>query len=171
MGINIQIYRATIGIFNCCIKTPKAIVFPKFQFNTSSNHCFSYKLHEWSNHLSHLRQNKNLINSRYLCRGFIGINLFIHILLIACHDIHPNPGPPYDYTNISICHANIRSLKAKDKFLGIDTELTGKFDLIALTETWLTCNDKSEDFLLNGYQAPFRWDRSIEREGHGGIVL
>ena len=171
MGINIQIYRSTIGLFNCCIKTSKRIVFPKFRFNASNNHCFMYKLHEWSNHLVHLQKNKNLINSRYLCKGFIGINLFIHILLILCHDIHPNPGPPFDYTNLSLCHANIRSLRAKDKLLGIETELARKYDLIALSETWLTCNDKSEDFLLNGYQAPFRRDRSIGREGYGGVLL
>ena len=95
----------------------------------------------------------------------------MHILIALCNDVHPNPGPRVDFNNVSLCHVNIRSIKAKDKFLHIQTDLAGKYDILALSETWLSDVDKTDNFLLQGYQQPHRRDRSFGAEGYGGVMV
>ena len=80
-------------------------------------------------------------------------------------------GPSIDYSNVTLCHQNIRSIKGKEKLLHIKTELANNYDIIALSETWLSDGDKTEDYLLKGYQVPHRRDRSFGVEGYGGVMV
>ena len=120
-------------------------------------------------HSFHCKQ--SLLNSKNLLHGYIAYSLILQLLLAMCMDIHPNPGPSADFRNLTICHANIRSVKGKNKLLHIETELAGKYDIITLSETWLSDTDKSDDFLLTGYQSPHRRDRSFGAEGYGGVMV
>ena len=71
---------------------------------------------------------------------------------------------------ISICHANVRSIKDKEKFTQVKCELEDQFDIITLSETWLSNKESSIDYRIYGYQAPFRRDRSVGVIGYGGII-
>lgn len=82
--------------------------------------------------------------------------------------MHKNPGP--DYYDISVCHANIRSLKGKDILLNIQCDFAGKYDIITLSETWLSGDDSSGDFQLTGYQSVYQRDRSQGLGGYGGVL-
>ena len=88
---------------------------------------------------------------------------------MLCGDINPNPGP--NTRPITVCHANIRSLKANNNFDHVSIDLAGSYDIIVLTETWLTKDDNRDNFHLPGYQAPIRLDRAIEPLGYGGIII
>ena len=53
----------------------------------------------------------------------------------------------------------------------IKSELAGHYDIIALSETWLSDTDNINDFLLEGYQVPERRDRSFGVGGYGGVMV
>jgi hypothetical protein len=86
------------------------------------------------------------------------------------NDVESNPGPAKDFCDLSICHANIRSLKAKDRLLHVKCEFVDKYDIITLLETWLSGEDSSSSFNLPGYQNAFRRDRTEGSEGYGGVL-
>ena len=141
------------------------------------NSNFTYGRKEWANNLS----NSKLKNTQHKTCGLgvVGITFIIHMLLI-CAGIHPNPGPNRtdDHRTISICHANIRSLKHIDKFgirdklLHIKCGLANHFKIITLSETWLSRCDSSDDYIIPGYQKPFRRDREqiVGKIGYGGVL-
>ena len=99
------------------------------------------------------------------------INIFITIALLLSGDIHPNLGPHIINNKLKICHVNIRSIRNKNKLDHISNELVGKYDIIALSETWLTSTDNTFDYRINGYQGPFRRDRTNGRVGYGGVLF
>ena len=101
----------------------------------------------------------------------IGISHLLYLLLLLCGDVHPNPGPNCEYSDLSICHTNIRSLKGKDKMMHINCDLVNKYNVIALSETWLSENDASDNYLISGYQGPIRRDRDFGQLGYGGVLL
>lgn len=76
---------------------------------------------------------------------------FLFSLLMLCGDIHPNPGPKVRPT-VSLCHCNIRSIQNKSKLDDIRCELADKYDIITLSETWLTSLHKDNDYLIQGFQ-------------------
>ena len=82
-------------------------------------------------------------------------------------NVHPHPGPNHDLT---ICHTNIRSLKAEDRLTHIRCDLALHNDIITVSETWLTINDHDDLFKLQGFQAPFRRDRLEGAQGYGGVL-
>ena len=96
-------------------------------------------------------------------------------LLLTFGDIESNPGPQHDdtsFSDISICHINIRSLKYRlDETLVkmelIRYEFACNFDIITVSETWLTNNDDINEFLIEGFQRPF----TLNRNGRGGGIL
>lgn len=115
------------------------------------------------------REMRGVRSSRKFLGGFIGASVLLHMLLMLCGDVHPNPGPSTWQSSLSICHANIRSIRGLDKFSEISCELQGKFDIITFSETWLSNKDKSSDYSMAGYQAPFRRDRA-DNSGYGGVM-
>ena len=67
--------------------------------------------------------------------------------------------------NFSIVHYNVTSLLNK-----IEIELS-HFDLIALSETWLSPRIHDDDIKQANYQDPYRKDRETDTYGGGVIVF
>ena len=80
------------------------------------------------------------------------------LLLLLAGDIHVNPGPVGDLCDITLCHINVRSL-TNDKFRCIKTDIVPDFDIITLSETFLSNNTPDDDFNLPGYHNIIRKDR------------
>ena len=170
MGISIQAYRIAIGNFNCTSKHMNILMFPSKRFFKDGNHYFSYHLHEWSLHINKMTINQSSIKSKLLVQNIIGIAVIIHMILVLANDVHPNPGPGNDAFDLTVCHANVRSIKAENKFLFLKSELANNFDIITLSETWLSNLDKTANFTIPGYQLPFRKDRNLGTECYGGVM-
>ena len=119
------------------------------------------KQHEKMNTYSVINQgifvSKSMINN-------LVINFVLIMLLLACGDIHPLPGPDQQ---ISIVHNNIRSLQKKAIY--VEAELKN-FDIITLSETWLYSNFPEDKIVINGFQKPYRQDRS-DNSGWGGVAI
>ncbi|XP_053402672.1 sacsin-like [Mercenaria mercenaria] len=95
-------------------------------------------------------------------------------------DVHPNPGPESvssdnmstsmysDLLNsgLSIMHLNIQSLKPKLDILAAESL---PYDIMFLTETWLSHDVINEDVLIPGFSQPVRCDRD-DRLG-GGVAI
>ena len=178
MGVAITAWRAAIGTFYLRKRSsdknpfliPRHLFFGKF----NSNYMFTER--EWA---SYLRRDLYKQRTRECLKSIIATSLLLQILLI-CAGIHPNPGPALcnEYCDISICHANVRSLKTRnnlgmfDKLAEIRCNLADSFDIITLSETWLTDDIQSNDLLLNGFQIPFRNDRDAlsGTVGYGGVL-
>ena len=108
---------------------------------------------------------------------YLGL-LLASLLLLACGDVESNPGPDTERDSngryISFCHANMRSIrKCPDKIEHIKAELCGRYDIITISETWLSPDDNLDRYgkpmyMLDSYHMPIRRDRSGRR---GGGVL
>ena len=111
-----------------------------------------------------------------LLKHYLALAVLLHSLLL-CSGIHPNPGPPdgTNYCDITISHSNIRSLKSTDKrgtlekLLYLKCNYAERYDIITVSETWLTKSFNTDQFCINGYQKPFRKDREND-EGYGGVM-
>ena len=171
MGIGIQSYRAAIGSFCAVSRIKNLFTIPKQKFFNNDNYNCFYTFHEWSQFLTQCRNNKTKIYASVLVKCVIGMSHLLYLLILLCGDVHPNPGPNCEYSDISICHTNIRSLKSKDKMMHINCDLANKYDVIALSETWLSKNDASDNYLISGYQGPIRRDRDFGQLGYGGVLL
>ena len=112
------------------------------------------------------------------------------IVIDICFDTEKNPGPllgnsaSYESINshfclshsgeltadfksyLSLIHLNIQSLKPKCDI--INAELSD-FDILCFTESWLDATTKNDDIALEGFDFPFRNDRT-DRPGGGVIV-
>ena len=88
------------------------------------------------------------------------------LLILLAGDVHQNPGPDSDFKAVSMCHANIRSL-SQDKLSFIRSDLSQEFDIIALSETFLSDNQSDDNFVIHDYHKIIRRDRS---SGPGGGV-
>ena len=86
--------------------------------------------------------------------------------MLISGDVHPNPGPNKSYADFTICHANIRSL-SEDKLRRIKTSLANEFDIIALSETFLSSTTPDSKLELPGFNSIIRRDRTT---GAGGGV-
>ena len=72
-------------------------------------------------------------------------------------------------SKVSVLHLNIRSSKPHfDKLEALILSPESPPDIICITETWLTKNDPSESWLINGYNHYFRKNR--ETPG-GGVMI
>ena len=168
MGISIQAYRSTIGSFylNCI----RDYSFEKYPASLFKNGNTLYHLREWSKLLKNKQQNQMSTRFKTSLSCYIASSLLIHMLIALCNDVHPNPGPSSQFSDLSICHANVRSIKRQNRMTFINSELCGKFDIITCSETWLSIDDNSDKFKLTGYQMPQRKDRSIGAEAYGGVM-
>lgn len=73
--------------------------------------------------------------------------------LILSGDVELNPGP----LDMSVCHINCRGLSTA-KMLAIKHDIQTKYNIITLSETFLSKNS-SQDLSLNGYHEIIRKDR------------
>ena len=91
----------------------------------------------------------------------------ICILLHLAGDIHPNPGPNnLNLDGLSICHLNAQSLRKK--IPQVQCELSC-FDIITVSETWLSDSVDNDKILIPGFQPPIRRDRSFQ--AYGGVAV
>ena len=110
-----------------------------------------------------------------VCIIFVNLWLFLSVIKQS-GDVHPNPGPEslssdssfqsvlHDYLNI--VHVNIQSLLPKLDIL--ETEMQ-YYDIVVLTETWLSQNTTNYDVSIPNFDPPYRKDRE-DRLG-GGVAI
>ena len=134
MGVDIEMYRARIGCFNC----------------RSSGHSMCIE-HNTQGHASCLGILVLLILALDNIAFFLISSLFI---LAMCSDIHPNPGPIGNSpTNrVSFCNFNIRSIGTKNRFDHIVEKMGGTYDIITISETWLKPKTPRHLFQFNQLQ-------------------
>jgi len=178
MGTSLSAWRAAIGTFVIKSNSKESWLTPNQKFYDYSSFCTRRR--EWAQQMKYykasLRKNA-CINFSF---ALVVLPWLMECVLLISNDVHPNPGPTMGHTfaNISICHSNIRSLKQicydtgeKIKLNDIKCHLT-KYDIITVSETWLTPIDTSDDYELLGYQKPFRRDRTVHSGpvGYGGVL-
>ena len=116
-----------------------------------------------------------------LLKMYFGFTIHVYVapwyviqLLLLISGIHPNPGP--SYKSLNICHVNIQSLYMRSntqdpKFKIDDIEIQyctmQKFDIICMSETWLTNDIVTNKLNINGYTL-LRRDSGGRR---GGVAL
>ncbi|MES9883011.1 MAG: reverse transcriptase family protein [Sedimenticola sp.] len=74
--------------------------------------------------------------------------------------------PPDLSHHLSFVHCNVQSLYPKLDILRAELM---EFDIIALTETWLSEQTNSDDLLFQNFKSPERKDRAADR--HGGVIV
>ena len=95
--------------------------------------------------------------------------MVLALFFMICCDVELKPGP-YENVNLKIAHLNIRSLNAPNKFWEVASAiLNHKFDIFALSETWLNDSISSDLFTVPGYCLLIRLDRSDGRRS-GGVA-
>ena len=93
------------------------------------------------------------LSSKYPFFGFY-ILVFINLILL-CGDIEENPGPktmPND--NLSVCHWSVNSIPSHNfKKIAVLKKFVAmhKFDIICISETFLSDTYENNDLNLNGY--------------------
>ena len=124
--------------------------------------------------LCQYRQAIGLFNRVKMVRSEFKIKLFILpkivflgliCILLMIGGVETNPGPNQfvKLKNLKTCHLNIRG-GMMSKIIDLQTSLCQVYDIITLSETFLTNNILSEDLKLQGYQEIVRRDRPT----HGG---
>lgn len=106
------------------------------------------------------------------------------IIIQLSGDVHPNPGPEsvssMSYTSsttdasyqsvlhdhLNIMHVNIQSLLPKLDILEAEMQY---YDIVVLTETWLSQNTKNPDISISNFDPPYRKDR--EGRPGGGVAI
>ena len=73
-------------------------------------------------------------------------------LLLTSGDIHPNPGPEIE---LRIAHVNARSLKNKIELFEAESN---QFDIITVSETWLSPSVSDSTIYSNNFHPPVRVD-------------
>ena len=142
--------------------------------------------------IKRIKISKKMFDNYLYIRNLSGIlfsvtfTLWLMLILKLSGDIHPNPGPNsfvssdddsassnsdiYKFLNfpnhLSIVQYNVQSLLHKVDI--ISSELSC-FDVIALTETWLSSAISSDDIHLENYHSPERNDRLDDP--HGGVAV
>ena len=158
MGVSLDAYRARIGLHHLRVSGN----------NVLCRYCY----------IGTSVVQRLLLQYNFLCSGmFLLVVYIISILLLLSGDIELNPGPSAVRNRtryFSYCHANMRSIKrCPDKLDHIRAEFIGIYDVITISETWLTPNDNLDQYgrplyKLDGYHDPVRRDR-IGRPG-GGVL-
>ena len=89
--------------------------------------------------------------------------LFCKRMLELSGDIETNPGPLQE---LKVVHVNARSLSTKLDLFNAECHA---FDIITISETWLSDKDLNSSLLLPNFHAPVRQDRLGDR--HGGVAI
>ncbi|MCG7881047.1 MAG: hypothetical protein JAY96_05605 [Candidatus Thiodiazotropha endolucinida] len=116
---------------------------------------------------------------------FSSLYMWLFLLILLAGDISENPGPSdsesmtesttsnlesFDLSifenHFSVVHYNIQSLLNKVDQLQVEFS---HFDVVALSETWLSPNVSDDDIMFQNFQKPFRKDRMINN--YGGVIV
>ena len=89
-------------------------------------------------------------------------------LLLRAGDIEANPGPSRTDTRSDLCiiHLNARSIKNKIDLIEAEAN---QFDIITVSETWLSQIDMNTSIHLTNFHPPIRRDRP--NDPHGGVAI
>lgn len=79
---------------------------------------------------------------------------------------HEKDSQNRDVHELSVCHINIRSLSG-ERLNDLKIHIRDHYDIITLSETWLSNNINNDNLVLEGYQEIYRCDRTT---GAGGGV-
>ena len=83
-------------------------------------------------------------------------------------DVHPNPGPSPTKTSVNsldVLHLNTRSIRKKMDYI---ENIAESFHILCFSETHLDTSVTTNNLLLDGFDEPFRKDRS---NNGGGIMI
>ncbi len=154
--MNITQYRSAIGNYNNFIKSKENILLCKIIKN-----------------ILYLIKSLGLLVVPIMA-NFPVVLFNLTLLLLRCGDIESNPGP------LTFCHLNARSLLSdvdinqhiQHQYSLLDEiyetlVYQNNFDVIAISETWLTDNISLAELDLDGYQEPF----CRHRGARGGGVM
>ena len=86
----------------------------------------------------------------------MSFGLFESTLLLRSGDVERNPGPPSE-TGFCVVHVNVRSLGKKLDLFEAESK---HFDIITLSETWLSKRDNNNELHLSHFHPPVRQDRA-----------
>ena len=99
-------------------------------------------------------------------------DLYKKILLFISGDVKINPGPPLE-NGLCVVHVNARSLGGGGGGGGGELDLLEAerkhFDIVTLSETWLSKMDDNNDLHLTNFHSPVRQDRADDL--HGGVAI
>jgi hypothetical protein len=96
------------------------------------------------------------------------VSLSLQLMLFKAGAIEQNPRPKR--SQLTLGHINARSLAIEDKFDEISSYiLNERFELFAVSETWLDKRIHSETLHISGYYSLIRKDRLYSRGG--GVAL
>ncbi|WP_419611672.1 reverse transcriptase domain-containing protein [Thiolapillus sp.] len=87
-------------------------------------------------------------------------------LLLRSGDVEANPGPISVKPDLCVIHLNARSIKNKIDLLEAEAD---QFDIITVSETWLSQTDANSSIHLTNYHPPIRRDRP--NDPHGGVAI
>ena len=100
------------------------------------------------------------------------ISNLIELLLLMCADVHPHPG--LRIKSFSFCHRNLDSIMVENKVkipLIEAISSVHKFDIIALSETYLNDTIPNNEIEIEGYSSDiFRSDHPTNTKW-GGVCL
>ena len=118
------------------------------------------------------------VNHVLLCLYFLDIycvntiSNLVELLLLMCADVHPHPGPRIK--SFSFCHWNLDSIIVENKVkipLIEAISSVHKFDIIALSETYLNDTIPNNEIEIEGYSSDiFRSDHPTNTK-RGGVCL
>jgi hypothetical protein len=175
MGISLDSWRAAIGNFRQKFDWKTHWMTPNQSFFKYASYLKTRK--KWARDNRKCMESQKKRMSVNLSLGLVTMSWVIQCMILMSNDIHPNPGPTHcQFGDLTLCHSNIRSLDQKCPQTGdrlklndIKCHLT-EYDVITLSETWLTPDIDSENFMIPGYQRPFRRDRIVGPPGYGGVL-
>ena len=157
MGISLEQYRVSIGLYHKCISSSKELF--KVYFNLVFLLQAFFKLCNFFFKFCSLTNSLLILNFSNYQSLFV-----ILIILLQAGDIETNPWPVINHY-ISLLHLNIRSIRNKIDYI-IDT--FSDFQILCFTETHLDANVTTDMLSFsNSYSIPYRKDRT----NHGGGIL
>ena len=159
MGISLDQWRVSIGLFHCCtvgssltltVRCSLMHLFWSFLAKVTS-------IFKWVCLVSQQQLESSLCNFQF--------SLVMFLLLLEAGDIDSNPGPENEHL-LSILHLNIRSIRNKISYI---QDHLSDFDVICFSETHLDQNLSSELLRIsNIFSGPYRKDRNMYG---GGLLL
>ena len=161
MGISIDQWRVSIGLFDCStFRNSHLYCYIRFSFVF----LFKYLIMQLSLYFHNLCY---LLTSFFKeCINNYHFFFILFMLLLEAFDIEQNPGPNNFTADLSILHRNIRSTSnkldyIKDNFLD--------FDILCFSETHLDVQISNEFlFLSDTFDGPYK---KIYLTNHGGGVM